>query len=140
MTPHRQQYTAEFKQEAVRPVQSTGKSCAQIARDLGIPPHYVVRWRKQWEAQETAPRPVFTGRGVAAHSKQGERIKHLERELRNCHLVVGQCTVEADQVRLYLLSRAARQPCPHCQALSGEPWASPCWRSAPQVLARVVLP
>jgi transposase len=81
MTTPRQQYTAEFKQEAVRLVQSTGKSCAQIARDLGIPPHYFVHWKKQWEAQEAAPRPVNTGRGVAAHSKQGERIKHLEREL-----------------------------------------------------------
>ncbi|GGL94705.1 hypothetical protein GCM10010840_35910 [Deinococcus aerolatus] len=65
----------------MRLVQSTGKSCAQIARDLVIPPHYVARWKKQWEAQEPAGRPGNTGRGIAAHSKQEERIKHLEREL-----------------------------------------------------------
>ncbi len=81
MTTPRQQYTAEFKQEAMRLVKSTGKSCAQIARDLGVPAHDVVRWKKQQEVQEVAGRPVVTGRGVAARSEQEERIKHLEREL-----------------------------------------------------------
>lgn len=81
MTTPKQQYTAEFKQEAVRLVRSTGKSCAQIARDLGIPPHYVVRWKKQQEVQDAAGRPVFTGRGIVARSEQEDRIKHLEREL-----------------------------------------------------------
>lgn len=81
MTTPKQQYTAEFKQEAVRLVQSTGKSCAQIARDLGVPAHYVVRWKKQQEVQSTKGRPVFTGRGVAGRSEQEDRIKHLEREL-----------------------------------------------------------
>ena len=81
MTLPKQQYTAEFKQEAVQLVRSTGKSCAQVARDLGVPPHYVVRWKKQQEAHSTAGRPVFTGRGVTARSEQEDRIKHLEREL-----------------------------------------------------------
>ena len=81
MTTPRQHYTAEFKQEAVRLVETTGKSCAQIARDLGVPPHYVVRWKKRQEVQKAAGRPVNTGRGVPARSEQEERIKHLEREL-----------------------------------------------------------
>ena len=32
----RQNYTVEFKQEAVRQVEVEGKSPAQVARDLGI--------------------------------------------------------------------------------------------------------
>jgi len=81
MTTSRQHYTAKFKQEAVRLVETTGKSCAQIARDLGVPPRYVVRWKKRQEVQKAAERPVNTGRGAPAHSEQEERIKHLEREL-----------------------------------------------------------
>ncbi|WP_084046688.1 transposase [Deinococcus hopiensis] len=81
MTTPRQNYTAEFKQEAVRLVEATGKSCAQIARDLGVPPHYVVRWKKRQEVQKAVGRPVLTGRGFPARSEQEERIKHLEREL-----------------------------------------------------------
>ena len=37
--PPRQQFTAEFKQEAGRLVQRTGQRCAQIACDLGVPAH-----------------------------------------------------------------------------------------------------
>ena len=81
MPTPKQQYTAEFKQEAVRLVESTGKSCAQIARDLGVPAHYVVRWKQQLEVQRAKGRPVFTGRGIAGRSEQEDRIKHLEREL-----------------------------------------------------------
>lgn len=81
MTALKQQYTAEFKQEAVRLVQRTGKSCVQIARDLGVPAHSVVRWKKQQEVQSAEGRPVFTGRGIAGRSEQEDRIKHLEREL-----------------------------------------------------------
>jgi len=34
-------------------------------------------------------------------------------------VVVNQCEVEADVVSLHLSSCAAQQPCPRCQALSG---------------------
>jgi len=81
MTTPRQHDTAKFEQEAVRLVETTGKSCAQIARDLGIPPHDVVRWKKRQEVQKAAGRPVLTGRGIPARSEQEEWIKHLEREL-----------------------------------------------------------
>lgn len=81
MPTRKQQYTAEFKQEAVRLVESTGKSCAQIARDLGVPAHSVVRWKQQQEVKRAKGRPVFTGRGIAGRSEQEDRIKHLEREL-----------------------------------------------------------
>jgi transposase len=43
MTGSKHEYTAEFKEEAVRLVISSQKSCAEIARNLGIPPYLVVR-------------------------------------------------------------------------------------------------
>lgn len=81
MSKAREIYTSAFKQEAVQLVTTTGKSCAEVARDLGLPPHYVVRWRQQQEKQEQAGRPTFTGRGNAALSAQETRLRALEREL-----------------------------------------------------------
>ena len=81
MPKAREVYTFEFKQEAVQVVKTTGKSCAEVARDLGLPAHYVVRWRQQHEKQEQAGRPTFTGRGNAALSAQEARLQTLEREL-----------------------------------------------------------
>lgn len=81
MSKPREIYSPEFKQEAVKLVKTTGKSCAEVARDLGLPPHYVVRRRQLQEKHEQAGRPAFTGRGNAALSAQDVRLKALEREL-----------------------------------------------------------
>lgn len=81
MPKSREIYTSEFKQEAVQLVKTTGKSCAEVARDLGLPPHDVVRWRQQHEKQERAGRPAFTGRGNAALSAHEAHLRALEREL-----------------------------------------------------------
>jgi len=40
-------YTAEFKREAVRLVQTSGKSIVQVARELGISDTRVHQWRKE---------------------------------------------------------------------------------------------
>lgn len=45
MPKAREIYSPEFKQEAVRLVKTSNKSCAQVARDLGVTPHY------QWFVQ-----------------------------------------------------------------------------------------
>lgn len=81
MPKAREIYSPEFKQEAIQLVKTTGKSCAQVARDLGVPAHYVVRWRQQQEKQERAGRPVFTGRGKTALSEHEAEVKALQREL-----------------------------------------------------------
>ncbi|UQN09049.1 IS3 family transposase [Deinococcus sp. QL22] len=81
MTASKNHYTAEFKEEAVRLVISSQKSCAEIARNLGVPPYLVVRWKQHHEQQGAVGRPQFTGRGVAALSEQEARFKKLEREL-----------------------------------------------------------
>ena len=40
-------YTKEFKEEAVKLVQSSGKPAAQVARDLGISDSALYLWQKQ---------------------------------------------------------------------------------------------
>jgi transposase len=40
-------YTAEFKREAVQLAQSSGKSIAQVARELGISDTSIHQWRKE---------------------------------------------------------------------------------------------
>ena len=50
----RRRYTAEFKREAVELSQSSGKSAAQVARELGLRPELLYRWRDAQRAAEQA--------------------------------------------------------------------------------------
>ena len=43
----RRRFTTEFKSEAVRLVEQTGRSCAEVARDLGIQPTNLRNWVEQ---------------------------------------------------------------------------------------------
>ncbi|MHB8699207.1 MAG: transposase, partial [Sulfuricaulis sp.] len=43
----RRKYTEAFKTEAVRLLQETDKSIAQVARELGINPNLLSRWRRE---------------------------------------------------------------------------------------------
>lgn len=44
----RRQYTEEFKRETVELVKSSGKSQAQIARELGINEQNISRWKQKY--------------------------------------------------------------------------------------------
>lgn len=45
----RNSYTKEFKLEAIRLTEETGKSASQIAHELGISVHLLYNWRKQYK-------------------------------------------------------------------------------------------
>ncbi len=45
--PGRRYYDESFKQDAVNRVLRTGKSCAEVARELGIKSNVVSRWRRE---------------------------------------------------------------------------------------------
>lgn len=45
MTTDRKSYTEEFKREAVRLMETSGKPVTQLARDLGINDNNLYRWR-----------------------------------------------------------------------------------------------
>jgi transposase len=65
MTVQHEQYTAEFKQEAVRLITEGGLRSAQVARELGINGKMVGRWKRQLaltqEAQGHTSYEAFPG-------------------------------------------------------------------------------
>lgn len=68
--------TAEYKREAVQLVKSSGKSPAQVARDLGISDSALYRWMR--ELQEMS-QEAFPGKGH--QTAQEEEVRQLRREL-----------------------------------------------------------
>ena len=48
----RRQYTEEFKRETVELIKSSGKSQAQIARELGICDQNISRWWQKYDQKE----------------------------------------------------------------------------------------
>jgi len=71
-------YTKEFKEEAVRLAQTSGKPIAQIARELGISDSAIHGWRKEL-AQHGEE--AFPGKGhQTALEEENRRLKReLER-------------------------------------------------------------
>lgn len=69
-------YTKEFKEEAVKLAQSSGKPAAQIARELGISDSALYQWQKH--LTEKGP-DAFPGTGH--QSAQEEEIRRLKKEL-----------------------------------------------------------
>jgi transposase len=54
MAVERKKYTEEFKREAVRLMETSGKRIAEIARDLGINDNNLYRWRRLYGNQSQA--------------------------------------------------------------------------------------
>ena len=69
------QYTEEFKTEAVRLLKESGKTIAAVARDLGINPNLLSRWRQ--EEHHAAARGTTPG----ALTAETEKLARLKREL-----------------------------------------------------------
>ena len=76
MTKPRRSYTREFKIEALRLLETSGKSGVQIERDLGIGAGCHSHWKR--EVAEEGEQ-AFPGHGRLA--AQQEQIWHLEREI-----------------------------------------------------------
>jgi transposase len=72
----RKRYSREFKLEAVRRTQVTGKSVAEVARELELPVHHLYKWRSEAERKQTE---AFPGAG---HSTPNEELETLRRENR----------------------------------------------------------
>jgi transposase len=74
---HRQRsFTPEFKQEAVRLLETSGKSGIQIAKDLGISDTILYRWRQETRAPGGA---AFPGKGHQTELE--EEVRRLRREV-----------------------------------------------------------
>jgi transposase len=77
MGEKRRQYTREYKLEAVRLLDESGRSKAQVARELGIDDSLLTRWKAQLEGRPVAE--AFPGNGSASAAE--EEIRRLRREL-----------------------------------------------------------
>ena len=71
----RKRYANEFKIEAVRLLETSGKSASQIERELGIGAGNLWRWKQQYgsDRKPGTPHP-------GARTPDQERIRALERE------------------------------------------------------------
>lgn len=80
MTGKRRQFTAEFKLEAMRMVNDSGKRPSQVARELGIRPDMLRTWKRQAESRAgLTPGDIFPGNGKL--NSQEEEIRTLRREV-----------------------------------------------------------
>jgi transposase len=73
-TKTRKAYSAEYKKEAVELVNQPGQTVAGVARDLGIRPGLLGRWRRE---QADLGKKAFVGQGVA----RDQELMQLRREL-----------------------------------------------------------
>ena len=68
-------YTPEFKQDAVRLVTEQGYKVTEAARNLGINPSVLARWKSQLVSEGTN---AFPGKGRL--SPEQEELKRLRKE------------------------------------------------------------
>lgn len=71
----RRQYTREFKLEAVRLLETSGRSASQLERELGIGKGNLWRWKRAFKADGEG---AFPGHGHL--TPEQERVRQLERE------------------------------------------------------------
>lgn len=79
----KKKYTTEFKLEAIRLSNESGKPVTQVARDLNIPPVILYRWRD--EMHRDGPK-AFPGKGkktnVSPEKLELERLRRENKQLR----------------------------------------------------------
>jgi transposase len=77
MVQQRRRFDAQFKREALRLAQEGNRKISDVARELGIRPELLYRWKSQ---QEADPKNAFPGKG---NMKPDEAyVRKLERELK----------------------------------------------------------
>ena len=75
MATRRRRYDRQFKLDALRMVQESDRSIASIARDLGLHPNVLYKWREQFLADSEQ---AFPGKGKL--KPEDEELRRLRRE------------------------------------------------------------
>ncbi len=83
MSKNRRTYDAEFKRDAVRLVEESGRSVSEVAESLGIGVDLIYRWRRELRRQEHV---AFPGQGKQALTDGQRRLRELEKKLRDAEL------------------------------------------------------
>ena len=76
----RQRFSAEFKREAIRLMQTSGKPAATLARELGVPRNRLYKWAQDAEnkgdqAFRGSGRPKASQDELAVLKRELERVK-----------------------------------------------------------------
>lgn len=75
MSPYRRRYSRELKLEVIRRVHETGRSQAQVAKELGISTNTLSRWMRQHREEKAEAFP-----GTGRQTSQAALISRLRRE------------------------------------------------------------
>jgi transposase len=67
-------YTREFKLEAIRLAEAGGKSSSQVARELGLRPNQIWKWKQQLQREAASGGPAKRGR------RPDDELAQLRRE------------------------------------------------------------
>jgi len=73
-------YTEEFKREALQLLTSSGKSAAQLERELGITDGMLVKWRDRYQVKQEGQREARLEPSDLEAARR--EIQRLERELK----------------------------------------------------------
>lgn len=83
MADERRKYTEDFKREAVRLMETSGKSVAELARDLGINDNNLYRWRSRYGKQQQTVNSSGSMAEVEAEVKRLQRKVEVLRQERD---------------------------------------------------------
>lgn len=83
MSRNRRTYDAEFKRNAVRMVEESGRAVSEVAQSLGVGVDLIYRWRREMLGQGHI---AFPGQGKEALTDEQRRIRELEKQLKNAEL------------------------------------------------------
>jgi transposase len=73
---HRRRFDAQFKHDALHLVQESNRTISDVARELGIRPELLHRWKSEYASD---PDQAFPGKGRMKPDE--EYVRRLEREL-----------------------------------------------------------
>ena len=87
----RRVYSRELKVAAMREIDS-GRTIAEVARQLELSPRLLEKWRSEWRARGELSFPGLGRRGLSPALTELQRIAELERK-------IGQLTMENDLLK-----------------------------------------
>jgi transposase-like protein len=76
----RRKYDPDFKRNAVLLTEESGRTVSEVAENLGIAKDLLYRWRRENQSREEL---AFPGYGREALSPQEQRVRELEKELKD---------------------------------------------------------
>ena len=79
----RRKYDSDFKRNAVKLTEEPGRTVSEIAENLGISKDLLYRWRREMRAKDDI---AFPGNGREALTSQQQRIRDLEKKLKNAEM------------------------------------------------------